>query len=543
MQAPLQARNDSSAVQPETARTERQEGRFVDNRPAAVAQRERSGVLNDSQPVLQQRALSNAIHNSPQMVAQRHQMSPPFGSAVRPQGDGAIPTELSPAPREEKTNNTGLPNQLKSGIESLSGMSMDHVKVHYNSDKPAQLQAHAYAQGNEIHLGAGQEKHLPHEAWHVVQQLEGRVNPTMPAHDNVLVNNDVSLETEADVKGEAAIKKTEHRSINPDRQVSNINIIPTPKKTVQRQEKQSIIPVRIIQLTTKKKKHLTAKRQQEKDNEEKNRKKNAQKKEADKQEKMERDQKVLDALAERKERKKTHAKQAAVSSPTPAAASASPSERRSVDDSRDSDDDHDHEQAERKEDVRDDKSKKSKPAANLNELIKTGAALLVDDKEIKIYIDIDQAKHQPQGFPIGSRKAAGTKFSPMLQPTVDWHKINTAPALKTWAEENLGTKEDGEFPGPGQTNQLGDIYYETKCVKIDRVLYIFYHCYPDRKDLDMVDNTQAQLDWKKEKKKIKSEAKNEENNARPSQSRNMQVKNAKNTDEVKKPSSSSGPGK
>ncbi|MGB0839829.1 MAG: DUF4157 domain-containing protein, partial [Chitinophagales bacterium] len=72
------------------------------------------------------------------------------------------------------SNNTGLPDNLKSGIESLSGYSMDDVKVHYNSDKPAQLQAHAYAQGTDIHLGSGQEQHLPHEAWHVVQQKQER---------------------------------------------------------------------------------------------------------------------------------------------------------------------------------------------------------------------------------------------------------------------------------------------------------------------------------------------------------------------------------
>ncbi len=43
------------------------------------------------------------------------------------------------AQREQKPNNTGMPNNLKSGIENLSGYSMDDVKVHYNSDKPAQL--------------------------------------------------------------------------------------------------------------------------------------------------------------------------------------------------------------------------------------------------------------------------------------------------------------------------------------------------------------------------------------------------------------------
>jgi len=75
-------------------------------------------------------------------------------------------------------NNTGLPDNLKTGMESLSGLSLDHVKVHYNSSKPAQIGALAYAQGSDIHLAPGQEKHLPHEAWHVVQQKQGRVKAT-----------------------------------------------------------------------------------------------------------------------------------------------------------------------------------------------------------------------------------------------------------------------------------------------------------------------------------------------------------------------------
>ena len=91
---------------------------------------------------------------------------------------------------QKKANNTGLPDALKSGIENLSGYAMDDVKVHYNSDKPAQLQAHAYAQGTDIHLAPGQEKHLPHEAWHVVQQKQGRVKPTMQMKGKVSVNDD-----------------------------------------------------------------------------------------------------------------------------------------------------------------------------------------------------------------------------------------------------------------------------------------------------------------------------------------------------------------
>ncbi|MDP3469566.1 MAG: DUF4157 domain-containing protein [Daejeonella sp.] len=109
-------------------------------------------------------------------------------------------------PDRKKENNTGLPDDLKSGIENLSGYSMDAVKVHYNSPKPAQLQAHAYAQGTDIHLATGQERHLPHEAWHVVQQRQGRVKATMQMRGELNINDDISLEHEADVMGNKALQ-------------------------------------------------------------------------------------------------------------------------------------------------------------------------------------------------------------------------------------------------------------------------------------------------------------------------------------------------
>jgi hypothetical protein len=105
-----------------------------------------------------------------------------------------------------KPDNSGLPDRLKSGVENLSGLSMDDVKVHYNSDKPAQLNAHAYAQGTDIHLASGQEKHLPHEAWHVVQQKQGRVRPTMMMKAKVPINDDQGLEKEADIMGARAFQ-------------------------------------------------------------------------------------------------------------------------------------------------------------------------------------------------------------------------------------------------------------------------------------------------------------------------------------------------
>jgi len=106
---------------------------------------------------------------------------------------------------QRKENKTGLPDYLKSNVEDLSGYSMDDVKVHFNSDKPAQVQAHAFAQGTDIHLASGQEKHLPHETWHVVQQKQGRVIPTMQLQGSVNVNDDAGLEKEADVMGARAM--------------------------------------------------------------------------------------------------------------------------------------------------------------------------------------------------------------------------------------------------------------------------------------------------------------------------------------------------
>ena len=104
---------------------------------------------------------------------------------------------------QQKPYNTGLPDNLKAGVESLSGFSMDDVKVHYNSSQPATVQALAYTQGTDIHVAPGQERHLPHEAWHVAQQLAGRVEPTTEV-GGMPVNDNIDLEHEADVMGARA---------------------------------------------------------------------------------------------------------------------------------------------------------------------------------------------------------------------------------------------------------------------------------------------------------------------------------------------------
>ncbi|MGQ3013434.1 MAG: eCIS core domain-containing protein [Flavobacteriales bacterium] len=151
-------------------------------------------------------------------AAQRSLQEPGSGEKSTVSAGAKLPfgsVAASPPPVQRKENRTGMPDSLKAGIEKLSGYSMDDVKVHYNSAAPAQLQAHAYAQGSDIHIAPGQEKHLPHEAWHVVQQKQGRVQPTAQLKGKVAVNDDSGLEKEADIMGARAaqLKSTEEEPV------------------------------------------------------------------------------------------------------------------------------------------------------------------------------------------------------------------------------------------------------------------------------------------------------------------------------------------
>ncbi|HYI38778.1 MAG TPA: DUF4157 domain-containing protein [Allosphingosinicella sp.] len=123
-----------------------------------------------------------------------------------------LATALNAAPRLSTEaaarggpGSTRLPERLKNGVEALSGIAMDNVRVHYDSPRPAQLQAHAFAQGGDIHLAPGQAHQLPHEAWHVAQQAQGRVTPTAQLNGGVAINDDSGLEREADAMGARAL--------------------------------------------------------------------------------------------------------------------------------------------------------------------------------------------------------------------------------------------------------------------------------------------------------------------------------------------------
>jgi hypothetical protein len=107
-----------------------------------------------------------------------------------------------------------LPDRIKTGVEHLSGIDLGDVRVHYDSPQPARHRALAFTRGSEIHVGPGQDRHLAHEAWHVVQQKQGRVAATQQ-FAGVATNHDAGLEREADVMGDRAVAMSVPRGPAP----------------------------------------------------------------------------------------------------------------------------------------------------------------------------------------------------------------------------------------------------------------------------------------------------------------------------------------
>ncbi|NER36772.1 MAG: DUF4157 domain-containing protein [Oscillatoria sp. SIO1A7] len=171
-------------------------------------ERERLGVLqakiDNFRARLRERAtagpsLSEVLARNVRATQTTEPEAPARPNAIQAKGD-TTGDRLEPSV-EQQPNKTGLPDALKAGVEGLSGYSLDDVRVRFNSPKPAQIEALAYTQGTDIHVAPGQEEHLPHEAWHVVQQKQGRAKPTVQTKGGLSINADAGLEREADIMG------------------------------------------------------------------------------------------------------------------------------------------------------------------------------------------------------------------------------------------------------------------------------------------------------------------------------------------------------
>lgn len=173
-------------------------------------QREEQGLVN-----LQQ--FANKSPQITQLMALKNQINKTHSPFQLKQDEGSV--------------QKSLPIQLKSGVEELSGLNMSDVKVNYNSSEPSKLGAAAYAQGSDIHLGPGQEKHLPHEAWHVVQQKKENV-PATQTINGTAVNENENLEKQADLMGQ----KAQDLGKNTSRILQRVSLYPTNRAVLQKNE-------------------------------------------------------------------------------------------------------------------------------------------------------------------------------------------------------------------------------------------------------------------------------------------------------------------
>lgn len=114
---------------------------------------------------------------------------------------------------QRKSSANGLPDELKSNMESSFQQDFSNVKVHPNSGNASKVGALAYTQGHDIHFAPGQfrpdsrsgQELIGHELTHVVQQSQGRVKPTTEI-SGMAVNDDPKLEQEADLMGKKALQ-------------------------------------------------------------------------------------------------------------------------------------------------------------------------------------------------------------------------------------------------------------------------------------------------------------------------------------------------
>ena len=166
---------------------------MIDNRDLATMQAKMTEVVqrmgDDDDELLQGR-----------FVAQREE-----------DDDELLQGKLEQSVQRKAENRTGIPDGVKQNMEESLGVDFSSVRVHPESSKAPEVGALAYTQGTDIHFAPGQfrpdtsygKQLLGHELAHVVQQVEGRVQPTTEI-GGMAVNDDAGLEHEADVLGAKA---------------------------------------------------------------------------------------------------------------------------------------------------------------------------------------------------------------------------------------------------------------------------------------------------------------------------------------------------
>lgn len=124
----------------------------------------------------------------------------------------------APGGEPDHDDKTGLPDDVRQGMEEAIGGNFSSVQFVTESKKAEEVGALAFTQGKNVEFAPGQFKPdttaglelIGHELTHVDQQEKGTVEPTMEIGE-MLVNDDKSKETEADDKGKAAARLVEQK--------------------------------------------------------------------------------------------------------------------------------------------------------------------------------------------------------------------------------------------------------------------------------------------------------------------------------------------
>ena len=137
-----------------------------------------------------------------------------FAVQKQPMEDEELMQGKFTAQMKSEENKTGIPDDLKAGMENTLNTDLSQVRIHPNSSKAPEVGALAYTQGTDVHFAPGQFKPessagqqlLGHELTHVVQQSQGRVKPTGDVA-GLPVNDSPALENEADEMGKISTKR------------------------------------------------------------------------------------------------------------------------------------------------------------------------------------------------------------------------------------------------------------------------------------------------------------------------------------------------
>ncbi len=157
-------------------------------------------------------------------ATKQHETVPKEDDAIQSKLDNTIQREASSeeeTPKKDDNSNitaqtqsdspTSLSDEVQTKMENSLGTDFSDVNIHTNSIQAKNIGALAYTQGNDIHFAENQynpntqsgQTLLGHELTHVVQQRQGRVQPTVQMQ-GAMINDDPNLEAEADQMGEEA---------------------------------------------------------------------------------------------------------------------------------------------------------------------------------------------------------------------------------------------------------------------------------------------------------------------------------------------------